>query len=387
MNDNQTTTQPENAVKLGRDPRLRTQDFAALAELEEEYASQIEENTRLAVEAIRKQERDEARQNIEPFHITAHDNIPRLIPVVKRNDVIICSEGNISAVVGEAKSKKTFLCTAMVGSLLDNKQRQQFGIQPNRCKVLWIDTEQSPAHIQKLLFRINILGGLPHNTPDPIIYMAALREASPADRLTIIRDGITAHNPKLVVIDGISDLLTNTNNLEESEALVSQLLALSSIHMCHIMCVLHTNPNSDKARGHIGSTLQRKAETMIYVHKVGDSSVVEPQFCRNEEFAPFAFHITEEGLPEECEIPHITENENSCVVIMRTHFPNGVERSVLVSKLEEELAINNTNARVKVHRAIKSGILALHGSTVTLPAEKSPPIFEDSIAERRCSDI
>ena len=53
MNDNQTTTQPENAVKLGRDPRLRTQDFAALAELEEEYASQIEENTRLAVEAIR----------------------------------------------------------------------------------------------------------------------------------------------------------------------------------------------------------------------------------------------------------------------------------------------------------------------------------------------
>ena len=142
MNDNQTTTQPENAVKLGRDPRLREQDFAALAELEEEYASQIEENTRLAVEAIRKQERDEARQNIEPFHITAHDNIPRLIPVVKRNDVIICSEGNISAVVGEAKSKKTFLCTAMVGSLLDNNQRQQFVIQPNRCKVLWLDTEQ-----------------------------------------------------------------------------------------------------------------------------------------------------------------------------------------------------------------------------------------------------
>ena len=123
MNDNQTTTQPENAVKLGRDPRLRTQDFAALAELEEEYASQIEENTRLAVEAIRKQERDDARQIIEPYRITALSNIPKLIPVVKRHNTIICSEGNISAVVGEAKSKKTFLCTAMVGSLLDNKQR------------------------------------------------------------------------------------------------------------------------------------------------------------------------------------------------------------------------------------------------------------------------
>ena len=179
----------------------------------------------------------------------------------------------------------------------------------------------------------------------------------------------------------------DTNDLRESEALVGELMALSTQFNCHIICVLHTNPNSDKARGHVGSALQRKAETVIFVHKVGDCSVVEPQFCRNEEFTPFAFHITEEGVPEQCEIPHLAEVENDCVKIMRTHFPNGVERSVLVSKLEEELAINNTNARVKVHRAIKSGILALHGSTVTLPAEKSPPIFEDSIAERRCSDI
>ena len=382
MNDNQTTTQPENAVTLGRDPRLREQDFAALAELEEEYASQIEENTRLAVEAIRKQERDEARQNIEPFHITAHDNIPRLIPVVKRNDVIICSEGNISAVVGEAKSKKTFLCTAMVGSLLDNKQRQQFGIQPNRCKVLWIDTEQSPAHIQKLLFRINILGGLPHNTPDPIIYMAALREASPADRLTIIRDGITAHNPKLVVIDGISDLLCNTNNLEESEALVSQLLALSSIHMCHIMCVLHTNPNSDKARGHLGSTLMRKAESVIYVYKTGEISMVKPQYCRNEPFEPFAFRIEEHenaefwgedyvglGIPVECE-PSQAEavsKEDDCVRILREYFGGMANRALLANKIAEVIGTTPNNGQTKIRRAIERGLLLNNDSLISLP--------------------
>jgi hypothetical protein len=381
MDNNPTTTRPENAVTLGRDPRLRTQDFAALAELEEEYASQIEENTRLAVEAIRKQERDEARQNIEPFHITAYDNIPRLIPVVKRNDVIICSEGNISAVVGEAKSKKTFLCTAMVGSLLDNNQRQQFGIQPNRCKVLWIDTEQSPAHIQKLLFRINILGGLPHNTPDPIIYMAALREASPAERLTIIRDGITAHNPKLVVIDGISDLLTNTNNLEESEALVSQLLALSSIHMCHIMCVLHTNPNSDKARGHLGSTLMRKAESVIYVYKTGEISMVKPQYCRNEPFEPFAFRIEEHenaefwgedyvglGIPVECDPSEVdgVGKEDECVRVLREHFNGCAERLLLANKIADLTGTTINNAQVKIHRAIKKGLLQCKDSLLSI---------------------
>lgn len=324
---------------------------------------------------------------LEPHLIDLRNAIPEPIPVVSRYGSIIASEGNISAVVGAAKSKKTFLCTALVGALLRQDSDNRFGITHKNIRVLWVDTEQSASHVQRVVKRIYNLAGWNEEVSYENLRTLTLREIEPKERAEKMVDAIKLFKPKLVVIDGISDLMYNSNCIEESDAIVGQLMALSTDYNCHIMCVLHTNPNSDKARGHIGSTLQRKAETMIYVHKVGDSSVVEPQFCRNEEFAPFAFHITEEGLPEECEIPHITENENSCVVIMRTHFPNGVERSVLVSKLEEELAINNTNARVKVHRAIKSGILALHGSTVTLPTEKSPPIFEDSIAERRCSDI
>jgi hypothetical protein len=80
----------------------------------------------------------------------------------------IASEGNISAIVGEAKSKKTFLCSAIVGDLIRiNNNTNRFGIERNICQVLWVDTEQSPAHIQKLLFRINILGGLPTTRPTP----------------------------------------------------------------------------------------------------------------------------------------------------------------------------------------------------------------------------
>lgn len=372
MDNNQTTTRPENTVTLGRDPRLREQDFAALAELEEEYASQIEENTRLAVEAIRKQERDEARQNIEPFHITAHDNIPRLIPVVKRNDVIICSEGNISAVVGEAKSKKTFLCTAMVGSLLDNKQRQQFGIQPNRCKVLWIDTEQSRAHIQRVLWRINNICGLPHNTPHPKVKLLALREEPPSKRLNLLQCAIEYYQPRLVVVDGVSDLIDNTNNLESSEALVSTLLTFSSLFKCHIMCVLHANPNSDKARGHLGSTLMRKVESIMYVHKVGDVSFVEPHNCRNEEFERFAFKIEEaidaDVLPEECKgmgIPvecdpqeyESVKKENDCVRTLREVFGGVADRQQLTNKLMDMFNITIGNARVKITRAIQCGLV------------------------------
>ena len=148
-------------------------------------------------------------------------------------------------------------------------------------------------------------------------------------------------------------------------------MALSTESNCHIMSVLHTNPNSDKARGHIGSTLQRKVETMIYVRKVGERSVVEPQYCRNEEFAPFAFHITEQGLPEECEMPSDTsegrQDENVCVKIMREGYPNGIERKVMVTKLVEEYDINRAHARVKVSRAIAKNIIIEKGGVLYLP--------------------
>ncbi|MBR4029001.1 MAG: hypothetical protein IKJ08_05405, partial [Alistipes sp.] len=61
----------------------------------------------------------------------------------------------------------------------------------------------------------------------------------------------------------------------ESDALVCALMSLSTKTNTHILCVLHTNPGSDKARGHLGSSLQRKAETVIYVHRNGECSVVE----------------------------------------------------------------------------------------------------------------
>ena len=326
-------------------------------------------------------------RSLEPHLVDLHNAIPEPIPVLSRYGSIIASEGNISAVVGAAKSKKTFLCTALVGSLLRNSKEGLFGIKHKDIKVLWVDTEQSASHVQRVVKRIYKLAEWNEEMNYESLRTLTLREVEPKERAEKMVDAIKLFKPKLIVVDGISDLMYNSNCIEESDAVVGQLMALSTEYNCHIMCVLHTNPNSDKARGHIGSTLQRKAETMIFVHKVGECSVVEPQFCRNEEFSPFAFHITEEGVPEQCEIPHLPEVENDCVTIMRTHFPNGVERSVLISKIEEELSASNNTARVKVSRAIKRGHLMLYDGTVMLPLDKAPPVFDGSIIERGCSDI
>ena len=305
-----------------------------------------------------KIEHDVRLNSIKPYLVSVSEIIPDPIPLISRYGSIIASEGNISAIVGAAKSKKTFLCSALVGAMLRNDAKRPFGVEPSRSLVLWVDTEQSKLHSQRVIQRILRIAGLDPHSDSEWLQSLTLREIEPNERFDVLRNAIACYHPRLVVVDGISDLMYNSNSIEESDAVVGEFMALSTNYNCHIMSVLHTNPNSDKARGHIGSTLQRKVETMIYVRKVGDCSVVEPQFCRNEEFTPFAFAIDDDGLPEECDMPSAApekESENSCVTILREGYPNGIDRKVLNTKLCEMLSISRSHARTMVSRAISRG--------------------------------
>ena len=69
----------------------------------------------------------------------------------------------------------------------------------------------------------------------------------------------------------------------------------------HIHTVLHQNKNDEHARGHIGTELNNKAETIMQVEVDKEDktiSVVDAMHIRDREFEPFAFRINEEGLPE-----------------------------------------------------------------------------------------
>ena len=319
-------------------------------------------------EYLREQEmrKVELQEFVVPHLLDLSKPAPIIKPIIERRGMMVASLGNISAVVGAAKSKKTFLCTALVGGLLS--ENGDFGIEPRLAKVLWVDTEQSQLHTRKVVERIHRLAGWNTTRNNSLLHTLCLREIDPKRRADILYMAIELYKPQLVVVDGISDLMYNTNDIEESDRILGRLMALSTDYNCHILCVLHTNPNSDKARGHIGSALQRKAETVIFVHKVGECSVVEPQFCRNEEFEPFAFIIDEEGLPAECDLPKESSGStNECVRIMEEYYPNGIERLVLLDRLQSDLGLSYSSAQVKVSRAIRSGLLRNENKVILLP--------------------
>ena len=336
-----------------------------LEAMEREVAALVAQGTKDLEFELRKERIDPYRIDITKPYIEAE-------PMIAIDGSCLCSAGNISAIVGEAKSKKTFLTTALVASAIAYrfKNSQAFKNISNNVtlNVLWLDTEQSEGHVRKVIDRINTITGVKRtNMEDSRLNVYALRELDPLQRREVLYDALYTLRPNLVVIDGIADLQRDTNDLRESEALVGELMALSTQYNCHIICILHTNPGTDKARGHVGSALQRKAESVIYVHKVDDISIVEPQFCRNEPFERFAFRVNDEGIPYLTELPLQSGDANSMVVeILSTYFGGNVDRKVLTNKIIELQGVSADTARMRIARAIKSGTIIQEGNIVRL---------------------
>ena len=224
--------------------------------------------------------------------------------VLMVDDTVIGTLGNFSASIGKAKSKKTFNVSAIVASALSGSTVLHYRstFPENKRKILYIDTEQGRYHCQLVLKRILRLADLPeYKNPDNLI-MLALRKFSPKLRLAIVEQAIGAiPDLGLVIIDGIRDFLYDINSSSESTDIISKFMQWTDDRQIHIHTVLHQNKNDEHARGHIGTELNNKAETIMQIEVDKEDktvSVVEAVHIRDREFEPFAFRINEEAIPE-----------------------------------------------------------------------------------------
>lgn len=228
-----------------------------------------------------------------------------LPPVVLRvDDAIIGTLGNFSVSTGKAKAKKTFNVCALVAAALINGQVLEYraSFPETKCNILYFDTEQSPYHCQLVMQRILRLAGLPLDREPEHLHFSHLRAiAEPEIRRAIIRYAIY-HTPDvgLVIIDGIRDLMHDINSSTETTKLVGDLMQWTGEQNIHIQTVLHLNKGDDNARGHIGTELNNKAESVLLIARDNadaDRSIVSPAIIRSKAFQPFAFRLSEdEGI-------------------------------------------------------------------------------------------
>ncbi|RBA29487.1 AAA family ATPase [Flavobacterium tibetense] len=214
---------------------------------------------------------------------------------------ILGTLGNFSVIIGKAKAKKSFFVNIAVSTALSNDlilERFKSDLPNDKNEVLYFDTEQGKYHVQKAVKRICAQ----INQPEPVnLHTYYLRSLTPSERLQFIENEIYSNDKVgFVVIDGIKDLVTSINDEEQATNIASKLLKWTEERNIHIVTVLHQNKSDTNARGHIGTELINKAETVLEVAKAENDtniSIVTPQQCRNIEPEVFAFEINEYGIP------------------------------------------------------------------------------------------
>jgi len=273
--------------------------------------------------------------------------------------------GSFSTIIGKAKARKGFLvggitvaaasgsCT--IGGIKGNFNNGKTG-------VIYFDTEQGAYWGQVAHKRI--VKAMGNEQPQNLQYYN-LQQYSPAQRLQMIDTAIINH-PKLlmVVIDGIRDLISSINDEGQATEMASQILRWCAIKQIHVICVLHMNKNDFNARGHIGSELINKSETVISVTKEKEDwiSTVKQEYCRDMEFTPFSFVVDEDGLPrltDHVEQPAVTKKKDEEIgrfgyVFKEHHCMNN---ALLLKRYMEASSLKESAANKHIATALVSGII------------------------------
>ena len=224
---------------------------------------------------------------------------------IKSYPTPICTYGNFSFIQAPPKSMKTFFVSLLGSAFCNPKGKYTKGMNSfrNNKHFVHFDTEQGEWHSQRVFKRIQWMNkGLNLD----FYHTFALRKISYNSRIDFIEYYLDCMREEgkeigLVVIDGVADLVSDANNLEESSAIVQRIMTWTSIYNCHIVTVIHSNNGSDKPTGHLGSFLEKKAETQIQLirdeNKLG-AITVSCKRSRSTPFEQFDFKLDEEGLPK-----------------------------------------------------------------------------------------
>ncbi len=211
--------------------------------------------------------------------------------------------GNLSVVTAPPKTMKTFFISLLASVYLSGSNIYGGNLKGHKGNghLLHIDTEQGLWHCQKV-FKRPLTMDSSINTNN--YHTFGLRSIDHKMRIDFIDYYLEnkIDKPSLIIIDGIADLCSDANSIVESNALVQKLMEWSAKYKCHIINVIHQNYGSQKlGTGHLGSFLEKKAETVIAleantVNK--DWVTVKCGRSRGYSFDTFSFEVNDVGLPQ-----------------------------------------------------------------------------------------
>lgn len=226
----------------------------------------------------------------EHLRITDLTPIPEPEPVIRINGEIIAAAEDIFTISGASKSGKSAFVSMLISAAISETGQISDGLEgvevlynADKKAVIHFDTEQARHKHQRNVKTILKRAGF---TNCPEYYLSYNIRQLDIEQYAEITTGIcqAAKNKfkgiHSIWIDGGADYIADVNSPELSNGIVKYFEELAIQYHTAVFIIVHTNPGSDKERGHFGSQCQRKSGGIIMVKAEGDISFIEPKILR-----------------------------------------------------------------------------------------------------------
>lgn len=158
----------------------------------------------------------------------------------------------------------------------------------DRRRICYFDTESSDYDFYRQIGKIKGFSEL--NQLPPYFDAFQVREDSSHDIKKLIDRYLELNEDcSVLVIDGLLDLLTDSNDTTESSLLTKWLKKITKIYNILVITVLHQSKSNLSTTGHIGSASDRFAQSTLDIVKDKDKStyVLTSRFMRSDsDFEP-----------------------------------------------------------------------------------------------------
>lgn len=280
--------------------------------------------------------------------------------------------GNFSVITGKAKSKKTFFVSLLVAKILSEDSQDSLITCPMKINdIIFIDTEQSKYDVYGVAQRM-----ITKPKDKKRLKVFSLRSLKWTERIKLIEDiihNINAHS--LIIIDGLRDLVTSINDEDQATMINDLLLQATGDHNIHIIGVIHQNKGDKNARGHLGTELINKAETVFSVTaRSSNTSKVEASYCRRETFPDFHFSIKDDGLP------YVEEYLIKQKKKKKKKLPNEIDEKThkeIIMSIKKSIGNSNPNYE-ELLELIKEGVEKIIESIGTSKAKEYLKFYEQN---------
>lgn len=337
--------------------------------MNEELATEWQESAAEADAGPSESEREKAHeQDVYRFD---EDNPPvPSTPVYRLGTAKIATRGNLCGIYARPKDGKTATLGALMSSTMTTLG-DTFGFasaNPDGLALIHIDSEQSREAFYAVVVTAKRRAGIPKKPS--WLHSTSILSMNKSERFAWLEyEMARAHEAHggihSVLIDGIADFVQNPNDPDEAFAVVTRLHQLAVKYDTVIFCVLHFNPTPDtnKARGHLGSELERKCETNLTLEKKDGVTVIYTTTARHAEIPKekgHRFHWSDDaGMHVSCDaeadgaskkkVPTKYDVQNLMVIGQE------LSKEALLSKANGIMGVNK--ARGFISELIDDGVL------------------------------